>query len=111
VKYAASPTIRDRYGSTPIDDAIRHKHKPVVEFLATQSVATDLRSLYTDKCALSSEFFAAVFVKILCPIIACRMYMCTCYDMVRMVHGYFLTEIMMLVWPATDKQQNSSQHM
>jgi Ankyrin repeats (3 copies) len=44
VKYAASPTIRDKYGSTPLDDAIRHKHMPVVQFLATQPIATDLGS-------------------------------------------------------------------
>ena len=50
-KYAASPTIKDRYGSTPIDDAIRHQHTPVVEFLATQPIATDMNSdAYVEQC-------------------------------------------------------------
>lgn len=53
-KYAASPTIKDRYGSTPIDDAIRHKHMAVVEFLATQAVATDINSdAYVEQCVLA----------------------------------------------------------
>jgi ankyrin repeat protein len=52
LKYAASPTIRDKNGSTPIDDAIRHRHMPVVKFLATQPIATDLSSpAYTEMYA------------------------------------------------------------
>ena len=51
-KYAASPTIKDKYGSTPIDDAIRHKHMEVVEFLSTQAMATDMNSdAYVEQCA------------------------------------------------------------
>lgn len=52
-KYAASPTIKDKNGSTPIDDAIRHKHKSVVEFLATQAIATDINSeTYVEQCVI-----------------------------------------------------------
>lgn len=65
-KYAASPIIKDRYGSTPIDDAIRHKHMAVVEFLATQPIATDINSdAYVEQYAppaLSSERDSARFM-------------------------------------------------
>jgi ankyrin repeat protein len=52
LKHAASPTIRDKNGGTPLDDAVRHKHMPVVKFLATQPTATDLNSpAYIEMCA------------------------------------------------------------
>lgn len=57
-KHAASPTIKDKNGSTPIDDAIRHKHMSVVEFLATQSIATDINSdAYVEQCAIPALIF------------------------------------------------------
>jgi hypothetical protein len=52
LKHSANPRARDAYGSTPIDDAIRHGHMPVVEFLATQPMATDMNSdAYIEQCA------------------------------------------------------------
>jgi ankyrin repeat protein len=58
LKYAASPTLRDKNGSTAIDDAIRHRHMPVVKFLATQPLATDLSSpAYTEMCASPTPDF------------------------------------------------------
>lgn len=51
-KYAASPTVKDVYGSTPIDDAIRQNHMPVVEFLASQAMATNINcDEYVEQCA------------------------------------------------------------
>jgi ankyrin repeat protein len=58
LKYAASPAMRDKNGSTPIDDAIRHRHMPVVKFLATQPIATDLSSpAYTEMYASALSVF------------------------------------------------------
>lgn len=57
LKHGASPIARDVYGGTPIDDAIRQGHLPVVEFLATQNMATNMNSdNYIEMCGPLATF-------------------------------------------------------